>query len=331
MSKKGLDDSGLNELVSKLPSRSLALMEDIDAAFFHGLSRKDAFSQPEWSTPAQPSGADDQITPGSAYTPHGARTGGSSVTLSGLLSAIDGVTAQEGRLLFATTNRYSALDPALVRPGRLDVHVRFDNAESAQIEELFRCFFLPSIASGCDDEETCQGDDTYGSCDEEYATGSESSEEDLQEKEKSDQNPGNLLSIERWRSFLTDIGSSAICRVGSITGTLRPPKLTKKQVNRLAKSFAARVPEREFSMASIQGLLMQYKTRPRAVIKAVKGWIENERRKKAEREGKPIVMSPVIDEKRIDDMHLQAPDPVEGIAEVCTVTISTMWWPLGMI
>ena len=39
------------------------------------------------------------------------------------------------------------------------------------------------------------------------------------------------------------------------------------------------MPEREFSMASIQGLLMQYKARPRAVIKAVKGWIENERRK----------------------------------------------------
>ena len=37
----------------------------------------------------------------------------------------DGVSAQEGRLLFATTNQYSALDPALTRPGRMDLHVEF--------------------------------------------------------------------------------------------------------------------------------------------------------------------------------------------------------------
>ena len=47
------------------------------------------------------------------------------LTLSGLLNAIDGVVAQEGRLLFMTTNRINALDPALIRPGRIDVRIEF--------------------------------------------------------------------------------------------------------------------------------------------------------------------------------------------------------------
>lgn len=42
------------------------------------------------------------------------------ITLSGLLNAIDGLTAREGRILFMTSNHPDALDPALIRPGRID-------------------------------------------------------------------------------------------------------------------------------------------------------------------------------------------------------------------
>jgi len=53
----------------------------------------------------------------------------------------DGVAATEGRLLFATTNHIDRLDPALSRPGRMDVWVDFKNASSWQAEELFKNFF----------------------------------------------------------------------------------------------------------------------------------------------------------------------------------------------
>jgi ATP-dependent Zn protease len=43
-----------------------------------------------------------------------------SLSLSGLLNAIDGLYASEGRLLFMTSNKPQSLDPALVRPGRID-------------------------------------------------------------------------------------------------------------------------------------------------------------------------------------------------------------------
>ena len=101
-------------------------MEDIDAAFFRGVNRDEPISGESPDANFQ-----DHVQP-------------SSVTLSGLLGAIDGVAAQEGRLLFATTNKYSSLDPALIRPGRLDVHICFENAGKWQAEELFKRFYPPS-------------------------------------------------------------------------------------------------------------------------------------------------------------------------------------------
>ncbi|KAF8800962.1 P-loop containing nucleoside triphosphate hydrolase protein [Phlegmacium glaucopus] len=64
-----------------------------------------------------------------------------TLSLSGLLNALDGVAASEGRLLFATTNHLERLDPALSRPGRMDVWVEFKNASRWQAEALFRNFF----------------------------------------------------------------------------------------------------------------------------------------------------------------------------------------------
>jgi len=51
------------------------------------------------------------------------------------------VAAAEGRLLFATTNHIERLDPALSRPGRMDVWVNFTHATKWQAEGIFKCFF----------------------------------------------------------------------------------------------------------------------------------------------------------------------------------------------
>ena len=63
-----------------------------------------------------------------------------------MLSSIDGIQASEGRLLFATTNKYHALDPALTRPGRMDVHVEFTYASKTQAQELFKRFFGVTVS-----------------------------------------------------------------------------------------------------------------------------------------------------------------------------------------
>lgn len=51
------------------------------------------------------------------------------------------------RLLFATTNHIERLDPALSRPGRMDVWVNFTHATKWQAEGIFKCFF-PSKPAG---------------------------------------------------------------------------------------------------------------------------------------------------------------------------------------
>ena len=61
--------------------------------------------------------------------------------MAGLLNAIDGVAAQEGRMLFMTTNFIERLDAALIRPGRVDMRLEFTQASEDQITAFFIGFY----------------------------------------------------------------------------------------------------------------------------------------------------------------------------------------------
>lgn len=65
----------------------------------------------------------------------------STLTLSGLLNAIDGVFTCDGRILIMTTNHPEVLDSALIRPGRIDSKYLFDNCNKEQIKGLYEMFF----------------------------------------------------------------------------------------------------------------------------------------------------------------------------------------------
>ena len=67
----------------------------------------------------------------------------SLVTLSGLLNVIDGACAPEGHLLIMTTNHVEHLDPALIRPGRVDMKIHFTFATREQAEMLFCYMYEP--------------------------------------------------------------------------------------------------------------------------------------------------------------------------------------------
>lgn len=64
----------------------------------------------------------------------------SNVTLSGLLNVLDGLQAPSGVLYFLTTNHRDKLDPALIRPGRVDVQVEFGHATPEQAKRLYKVF-----------------------------------------------------------------------------------------------------------------------------------------------------------------------------------------------
>eukprot|EP00111_Clytia_hemisphaerica_P002243 TCONS_00006287-protein len=112
-----LSDDRLNHLMSVAPQQSIILLEDIDAAF----SRRDIVD-----------GNKDGGERG--YYPN-------HVTFSGLLNCLDGVASTEERLVFMTTNHIDRLDPALIRPGRIDVKKEIGHATPHQLYLMFRRFY----------------------------------------------------------------------------------------------------------------------------------------------------------------------------------------------
>ncbi|KAF7721106.1 mitochondrial chaperone [Apophysomyces ossiformis] len=63
------------------------------------------------------------------------------VTMSGMLNALDGIQAQEGSMIFMTGNNIEKLDPALLRPGRMDIKILLGYADRKQMKEMFWRFF----------------------------------------------------------------------------------------------------------------------------------------------------------------------------------------------
>ncbi|KAI9507948.1 P-loop containing nucleoside triphosphate hydrolase protein [Russula earlei] len=112
LSSKGMSDETLMTLMGSVPSRCIVLLEDLDAA----------------------SEANDDST----------------LSLSGLSGCLDWIANEEGRrvlvtsaafTLFITTNHLERIDPALNRPGRMDVRVNLPNATKWQAENIFKHFF----------------------------------------------------------------------------------------------------------------------------------------------------------------------------------------------
>ncbi len=65
-------------------------------------------------------------------------SGVSGRVLSQLLTELDGIEELKGVLVLAATNRYDLLDPALLRPGRFDVHLELPQPNQTVREKVFQ-------------------------------------------------------------------------------------------------------------------------------------------------------------------------------------------------
>lgn len=95
-------NSELRKLLISTANRSILVVEDIDCSIE----------------------LQDRLAAARAVNPHSSNQG-PQVTLSGLLNFIDGLWSSCGdeRIIVFTTNHRDRLDPALLRPGRMDVHI----------------------------------------------------------------------------------------------------------------------------------------------------------------------------------------------------------------
>jgi hypothetical protein len=100
-------DSNLLALVGQVRARSMLLLEDVDV--YHATTTRNAENN--------------------------------QVTLSGLLNALDGAATPHGLIVCLTANNPTLLDPALVRPGRIDRVEDIDYLTEEQARRLFTFFY----------------------------------------------------------------------------------------------------------------------------------------------------------------------------------------------
>ena len=110
-------DANMISLVNNLPRRSILIIEDIDAIY---QSRTD---------------------------PKVDKVDKSAPSLSTILNVLDGNLRKHGMIVFMTTNHLDRLDPAMVRPGRVDLSINIGFATPLQASSLYNMYF-PNDAAG---------------------------------------------------------------------------------------------------------------------------------------------------------------------------------------
>lgn len=101
-------DEALKSALSRLPSRAIVVLEDIDSLF------------------------DKERKTNNTNNP---------LTFTGLLNAVDGIGEHRGTVFVMTTNFIERLDAALIRAGRVDMKVEFKHADDYQLTEYFKWFY----------------------------------------------------------------------------------------------------------------------------------------------------------------------------------------------
>ena len=269
-----INEDALIRLFSTVPARSIVLLEDIDAAGITSKRRKKPSPIPR---PAKLPAAPATMTytyvppPGGLPTttimppppppPPLPKVG---VSLSGLLNAIDGVSSSEGHVLIMTTNFPEDLDKALVRPGRVDMHVHFELPHRPEIVEMFMNMYK-------DLSET------------EMLTASSKSQQKPNPGHESHMN-GNISPEPK---------NAKEGKKAEANGTLHSKASipSVEELDELAEKFADQVPEGKLSLAAIQGHLLKHKKEPRRAVELAPAWVVEAFKEEVEKE----------DEKAVED------------------------------
>jgi chaperone BCS1 len=249
-----MNEENLGTLFSELPKQCVVLLEDIDTA---GLThaRKTPNETVEEAKPLITTvPATTIINPNNPPT----NNGGGRISLSALLNILDGVASQEGRVLIMTTNHIEKLDEALIRPGRVDMTIKFDLANTQMITTIFRSIFA-----------TLEGDIPASA------------------------KPSSAISIRSPSITISKAETSRLQledekkKAEEEAAFLALKKREDEKVSRLGEEFAALIPTMTFSPAEIQGYLLKHKRQPEIAVKEAPAWVEKmkeEKKKKAKEE-----------------------------------------------
>jgi chaperone BCS1 len=148
-----------------------------------------------------------------------------------------------------TTNHPEKLDPALIRPGRVDLQVQFTLATRAQTRDIFKRMYSSSASLSFPPPQPAK-----------RARPSTPTKQPALSSTREDEEFLELLTREpKW-----DV-------------------VELEQLGEMAEEFARAIPEGKFSPAEIQGFLLTRKKEPRRALAEVEGWREAELRKRREK------------------------------------------------
>ncbi|KAL6058306.1 Mitochondrial chaperone BCS1 [Balamuthia mandrillaris] len=243
LASKALNDELLMELMRDVPYKNIILFEDIDSAFVPLSDDEDSYL--EHFSPLHPkrSGlkATSKLSSDSLVN---------EVSFSGLLNALDGVAAQEGRIVFLTTNHFERLSESLIRPGRVDVCVQFDLATAAQIRRMFVQFYKDMTPQTFSGEFSSSSPLAEGDGEEEGRERSPSVAEALCEDLSVSAN-----ELEEMRKLQRRFDKEGLAK-----------QFDEETLQKLAEEFTRDVEDRAVSLARVQGYLMHYKKEPREAV-----------------------------------------------------------------
>ena len=275
LSASWMNDATLSSLMGRVPARCIVLLEDLDAAFTRSTSRDNAStgapggkkksSSDKDKDDDEDDDDDDENGKKKKSKKDDSLSEVNTLSLSGLLNALDGVAAAEGRILFATTNHLERLDPALSRPGRMDVWIEFKNASPWQAEALFRNFFP------CADFDEPEITEMEGELDginlpgtPAPSSGTPSEYSAFADESSSGSSTTSSRRASMARKPLEGFGSKNTAYmppppdpdVANASHSAKP--LDAATLNRLAKQFADAIPRDEFSVAALQGCELKF-------------------------------------------------------------------------
>ncbi|KAI4156619.1 MAG: hypothetical protein LQ340_000122 [Diploschistes diacapsis] len=270
LNSRSLTEDTLANLFRDLPWRCIVLLEDIDSA---GVTAKRLDENSE-----------EDSKPTDAKTPAGAQGGENSaspkgITLSGFLNIIDGVASSEGRILCMTTNHKENLDPAILRPGRVDMTVRFGFADAPMIKGIYQAIFSNHEAKASSNT-SAEGTVTHKT--QTQSNGHVTLPKHLDEK---------ALTSARTQDLPTPPDSPAPEPGGKVQEKekalhLRHHSKSDAEIAEMAAQFAERMPADEFTPAEFQGYLLKHKNSPEAALAGVEDFVQEMRSEKQGRKGK---------------------------------------------
>ncbi|KAH8805657.1 BCS1 N terminal-domain-containing protein [Xylogone sp. PMI_703] len=257
LNSPSMTEEHLGTLFAELPQRCLVLLEDIDSS---GISHSRAAAD---NTPAAPAAA---ATTASTTPPVNAAF--NRISLSALLNCLDGVAAAEGRVLVMTTNHVEKLDKALIRPGRVDMNIKFKLTDVDMMRTLFKAI--------------------YG-----YLEG----DKPTKEIKEGESDKDGLPKPDSMKLHNSSGPENANHEKHPKLNDLPDEDLNKNKeqdlvrLEQLSQEFAAKIPSEIFSPAEIQGYLLKWKSSPESAIANADEWVvsmkeqkEKEQKEKEQKE-----------------------------------------------